>query len=187
MDARAKFILGKPENEGDILSAVKSAKPDAIMHFAASRPGRIHDQPEKSISTTTSSTRSSSLDAAVECGVKKFVFSSTCATYGPPDRVPMTEDLLQRPINPYGEAKLMFEKVLIWRRAASGPARRRGGGPAGVRRRRASRSRRGGDRARLDWRGRERRLCLPPHRPRRGAGGHARRCRGGVERGAQAR
>jgi UDP-glucose 4-epimerase len=53
-------------------------------------------------------------DAAVECGVKKFVFSSTCATYGPPDRVPMTEDLPQRPINPYGESKLMFEKALIW-------------------------------------------------------------------------
>ena len=51
-------------------------------------------------------------DAAVEGGVKKFVFSSTCATYGPPDRVPMTEDLPQRPINPYGESKLMFEKVL---------------------------------------------------------------------------
>ena len=54
------------------------------------------------------------LDAAVENGVKKFVFSSTCATYGPPDRVPMTEDLPQRPINPYGESKLMFEKMLIW-------------------------------------------------------------------------
>ena len=54
------------------------------------------------------------LDAAVECGVKKFVFSSTCATYGPPDRVPMTEDLPQRPINPYGESKLMFEKMLQW-------------------------------------------------------------------------
>ena len=40
------------------------------------------------------------LDAAVERGVKKFVFSSTCATYGPPDKVPMTEDLPQRPINP---------------------------------------------------------------------------------------
>ena len=53
-------------------------------------------------------------DAAVECGVKKFVFSSTCATYGPPDKMPMTEDLPQRPINPYGESKLMFEKVLIW-------------------------------------------------------------------------
>ena len=50
----------------------------------------------------------------MECGVKKFVFISTCATYGPPDKIPMTEDLPQRPINPYGEAKLMFEKALIW-------------------------------------------------------------------------
>jgi UDP-glucose 4-epimerase len=54
------------------------------------------------------------LDAAVAAGVRKFVFSSTCATYGPPDRVPMTEDLPQRPINPYGESKLMFEKMLTW-------------------------------------------------------------------------
>jgi UDP-glucose 4-epimerase len=54
------------------------------------------------------------LDAAVECSVKKFVFSSTCATYGPPDHIPMTEDLAQRPINPYGESKLMFEKILQW-------------------------------------------------------------------------
>jgi UDP-glucose 4-epimerase len=54
------------------------------------------------------------LDAALEGGVKKFVFSSTCATYGPPDRVPMTEDLPQRPINPYGESKLMFERILDW-------------------------------------------------------------------------
>ena len=46
--------------------------------------------------------------------MKKFVFSSTCATYGPPDRVPMAEDLPQRPINPYGESKLMFEKMLQW-------------------------------------------------------------------------
>ena len=38
----------------------------------------------------------------------------TCATYGPPERVPMTEDLPQNPINPYGESKLMFEKVLQW-------------------------------------------------------------------------
>ena len=53
-------------------------------------------------------------------GVKKFVFSSTCATYGPPDRVPMTEDLPQRPINPYGESKLMFEKVLQWYRQLRG-------------------------------------------------------------------
>ncbi len=54
------------------------------------------------------------LEAAVAAGVRKFVFSSTCATYGPPERVPITEDLPQRPINPYGESKLMFEKILSW-------------------------------------------------------------------------
>ena len=43
-----------------------------------------------------------------------IVFSSTCATYGFPDKVPITEDTPQRPVNPYGEAKLMFEKVLLW-------------------------------------------------------------------------
>ena len=42
------------------------------------------------------------------------MFSSTCATYGPPDRIPMTEDMPQRPINPYGESKLMFERMLHW-------------------------------------------------------------------------
>src|SRR6185436_14041286 len=54
------------------------------------------------------------LDAAVEMGVKKLVFSSTCAIYGLPERIPMPEDLPQRPINPYGESKLMFEKLLQW-------------------------------------------------------------------------
>src|SRR6185503_9588586 len=54
------------------------------------------------------------LNAAVAAGVHKFVFSSTCATYGPPERVPITEDTPQRPINPYGESKLMFERILQW-------------------------------------------------------------------------
>jgi len=52
--------------------------------------------------------------------VKKFVFSSTCAIYGLPDQIPMTEDLPQRPINPYGESKLMFERMLAWYRTIHG-------------------------------------------------------------------
>jgi len=54
------------------------------------------------------------LDAALKQKVRKFIFSSTCATYGVPDRVPMTEETPQRPANPYGESKLMFEKILLW-------------------------------------------------------------------------
>jgi len=114
VDPRAKFTLGKPEQEGNILEAVKAAKPDAIMHFAASAlVGESMTDPRKYFHNNMVNALRLA-DAAVECKVRKFVFSSTCATYGPPDRVPMTEDLPQRPINPYGESKLMFEKVLQW-------------------------------------------------------------------------
>src|SRR5204863_9436784 len=46
--------------------------------------------------------------------VKRIVFSSTCATFGPPERTPIDESFPQRPINPYGESKLAFEKILRW-------------------------------------------------------------------------
>ena len=49
-----------------------------------------------------------------DAGVGRLVFSSTCATFGPPERVPIDETLPQRPINPYGESKLLFEKILRW-------------------------------------------------------------------------
>ena len=112
VDPRAKFIFAKPEVEGDILAAVKSVMPDAILHFAAfALVGESMTNPKKYFHNNFVNALKLA-DAAVECGVKKFVFSSTCATYGPPDKIPMTEDLPQRPINPYGESKLMFEKLL---------------------------------------------------------------------------
>lgn len=114
VDARAKFLHGKPDQNGDILGAIRYARPDAVMHFAANAlVGESMTNPRKYFHNNVANGLKL-LDASVECGVKKFVFSSTCATYGPPDRVPMTEDLPQRPINPYGESKLMFEKILGW-------------------------------------------------------------------------
>jgi UDP-glucose 4-epimerase len=114
VDARARFVLGQPEAANNLLNAVKEARPDAIMHFAANAlVGESMTNPGKYFHNNVANGLKL-LDAAVECGVKKFVFSSTCATYGPPDRLPMTEDLPQRPINPYGESKLMFEKMLQW-------------------------------------------------------------------------
>jgi UDP-glucose 4-epimerase len=114
VDSRAQFVHGRPEAEGDILAAVKAARPDAIMHFAAfALVGESMTNPRKYFHNNVFNALKLA-DAAVDCGVQKFVFSSTCATYGPPDRVPMTEDLPQRPINPYGESKLMFETMLRW-------------------------------------------------------------------------
>jgi UDP-glucose 4-epimerase len=114
VDERARFVHGNPEKDGDILNAVKSAQPAAILHFAASIiVGESMTDPGKYFHNNVGNGLKL-LEAAVAAKVKKFVFSSTCATYGPPDRVPMTEDLPQRPINPYGESKLMFEKMLNW-------------------------------------------------------------------------
>jgi|SRR5579883_762695 len=52
------------------------------------------------------------LDRCRRTGVQKFIFSSTCATYGVPEKVPITEDEPQRPVNPYGNTKLAFERAL---------------------------------------------------------------------------
>lgn len=54
------------------------------------------------------------LEAVRRSGVRDIVFSSTCATYGNPERIPSAEDQPQRPVNPYGESKLMVEKLLRW-------------------------------------------------------------------------
>jgi UDP-glucose 4-epimerase len=114
VDSRARFIQGHPEQENSIRDAILSTKPEAILHFAASAlVGESMTNPGKYFHNNVCNGLKL-LDAAIEAKVKKFVFSSTCATYGPPDKVPMTEDLPQRPINPYGESKLMFEKMLNW-------------------------------------------------------------------------
>jgi UDP-glucose 4-epimerase len=116
VDARATFRLASPDSDGDVLNAIREVQPDAIMHFGANAlVGESMTNPGKYFRNNVANGLKL-LEATVSAGVRKFVFSSTCATYGPPDRVPMTEDLPQRPINPYGESKLMFERILHWYR-----------------------------------------------------------------------
>ncbi len=116
VDSRAAFVparMAAGANE-NLAAAVRDARPEAVVHFAASAlVGESMSNPSKYFGNNVGNGLKL-LDAAVAAGVKKFVFSSTCATYGPPERIPMTEDLPQRPINPYGESKLMFEKMLKW-------------------------------------------------------------------------
>jgi UDP-glucose 4-epimerase len=120
VDKRAVFVLARASDVETITAAVRHAKADAVVHFAANaQVGESMTNPGKYFRNNVCNGLNL-LDAAVAAGVKKFVFSSTCATYGPPDRVPMTEDLPQRPINPYGESKLMFEKMLHWYRQIHG-------------------------------------------------------------------
>ena len=114
VDERAMFIEGCLSDRETILNAVASNQPEAIMHFAANAlVGESMTNPSKYFRNNVAN-GINLLDAAVEGGVRKFVFSSTCATFGVPETMPMTEALPQNPINPYGESKLIFEKLLRW-------------------------------------------------------------------------
>jgi UDP-arabinose 4-epimerase len=87
---------------------------EAVVHFAASAyVGESMRDPRAYFRNNVDGTLSL-LDAMLAEDVRSIVFSSTCATYGIPDRVPITEDEKQLPVNPYGESKLFVEKVLRW-------------------------------------------------------------------------
>ncbi|VTS17510.1 UDP-glucose 4-epimerase [Streptococcus porcinus] len=87
---------------------------DAVIHFAAfSLVGESMTDPLKYFDNNTVG-MVKLLEVMGECGVKKIVFSSTAATYGIPEEIPIKETSLQNPINPYGESKLMMEKIMGW-------------------------------------------------------------------------
>ena len=114
VDPRAKLVVGDLANREEIAAAVSGAKPEAAMHFAAhALVGESMQNPSKYFRNNVAS-GINLLDALVANGVKKFVFSSTCATFGIPARMPIDETLSQAPVNPYGESKLLFEKILRW-------------------------------------------------------------------------
>ena len=84
----------------------------AVMHFAAfAYVGESVTDPAKYYRNNVLGTLTL-LEAMLAASIKKFVFSSTCATYGVPEVVPITEDHPQNPINPYGATKLMVERIL---------------------------------------------------------------------------
>jgi UDP-glucose-4-epimerase GalE len=97
------------------LAQVFAAHPiDAVVHFAASAlVGESMTNPAKYFRNNTVATLNL-LDAMRDAGVSTLVFSSTCATYGDPVRVPIDEAHPQVPVNPYGESKLMIEKIMRW-------------------------------------------------------------------------
>ena len=85
---------------------------DAVVHFAAlAYVGESVRRPIEYYANNVGGTLAL-LDAMREHEVPRLVFSSTCATYGVPERLPITEDTPQRPINPYGHSKLVVERVL---------------------------------------------------------------------------
>lgn len=114
VDRRAELIEGDLSERAKIEEALAATRPEAVMHFAASAlVGESMENPSKYFRNNIANGLNL-LDAMVATRVRRLVFSSTCATFGPPERVPIDETLPQRPINPYGESKLAFERILRW-------------------------------------------------------------------------
>ncbi len=114
VDERAIFIEGDLANPYTIQAALEKHRPDAVMHFAASALVAESMQNPSKYFRNNVANGINLLDGMVQAGVKKIIFSSTCATYGIPEKIPMDERTPQKPINPYGHSKLMFEQILKW-------------------------------------------------------------------------
>jgi len=103
-----------------LTDVMKQHRVDAVIHFAAyAYVGESVTNPRKYFGNNVTGSLNL-LDAMLDAGVRDVVFSSTCATYGEPQRVPISEDHPQNPVNPYGETKLAVEKMLHWYAQAYG-------------------------------------------------------------------
>ena len=116
----AKFYRGDIRDRAFLDDLFAKERIDVVIHFAAcSLVGESVTQPLKYYDNNLCGTKVL-LEAMVQAGVNKIVFSSTAATYGEPERVPILETDPTQPTNPYGETKLSMEKMFKWVGAAYG-------------------------------------------------------------------
>jgi len=106
------LFIGDVADENLVEGVINAHGVDAIIHFAGSVvvPESMRD-PLAYYRNNTATSRNL-LNAAVKCGVKRFIFSSTAAVYGNPDVMPVAEEAPTRPLSPYGSSKLMTEIML---------------------------------------------------------------------------
>ncbi|HSZ63674.1 MAG TPA: UDP-glucose 4-epimerase GalE [Terriglobales bacterium] len=110
----AELIVGDLADRAAVDDLFKSRAIDAVMHFAALiEAGESMKAPATFFRNNTANALTI-LEAMLAAGVKRFVFSSTAALYGNPERTPIEEDDLLNPTNAYGESKLLVERMLAW-------------------------------------------------------------------------
>ena len=108
------LVRGDLADRALLVDVMKRHRVDAVIHFAAyAYVGESVTNPRKYFGNNVTGSLNL-LDAMLDAGVRDVVFSSTCATYGEPQRVPIAEDHPQNPVNPYGESKLAVEKMMHW-------------------------------------------------------------------------
>lgn len=106
------FVEGDIRDPDAVRAAIRAHRPDVVMHFAArievgESEARPVDYYDNNVAGALNLVR-----VMLEEGVDKIVFSSTCAIYGNPERLPLTEDMPKRPVSVYGQTKLMVEQIL---------------------------------------------------------------------------
>jgi len=108
------MIQGDLSDCGLVRKVIRKYSVCAVIHFAANAyVGESVVNPRKYFENNVSNTLHL-LGAMLDTGINHIVFSSTCATYGIPERIPISENETQQPINPYGDSKLFIERVLQW-------------------------------------------------------------------------
>lgn len=117
---QATFVEGDLLNRDAIRSTLTRRTIDAVIHLAGDAlVGESMENPGKYYRTNVIGGLTL-LDAMRDAGIRPIVFSSSCAVYGAPEKIPMDESLPTRPVNPYGDSKLAFERALGWFAAAHG-------------------------------------------------------------------
>jgi UDP-glucose-4-epimerase GalE len=105
-----ELIVGDIADSNKLCNALEHT--EAVVHFAAhAYVGESVTNPRKYFRNNVEAALTL-LNTAIDAGVRRFVFSSTCAVYGTPATVPITEEAIRQPINPYGVSKLFFENAL---------------------------------------------------------------------------
>lgn len=110
----AAFVEGTLACEKTVSDIIRKYSVEEILHFAASsQVGESMEDPAKYFSNNVADGLTL-MKTACKNGIRKFILSSTAATYGEPHTVPITEEHVTEPTNPYGESKLILEKMLKW-------------------------------------------------------------------------
>ena len=118
--AGASFVEADLQDRDRVMATLNGERIEAVIHMAGDAlVGESMENPGKYYRTNVIAGLTL-LEAMQATGVRTLVFSSTCAVYGVPGKVPMDETMETRPVNPYGDSKLTFERALGWFHAAHG-------------------------------------------------------------------